>query len=111
MGRILVVDDEKEIADLLEVYLQNDGYTVLKAYNGTDALKYAESEEIDLAILGSIYRKRNWGIFLNSFIVWIMQEVPRVVAPAWDWRSPKRSWKPTAASSRQEVPGIRLSWK
>ncbi len=26
MGRILVVDDEKEIADLLEVYLQNDGY-------------------------------------------------------------------------------------
>ena len=42
MGRILVVDDEKEIADLLEVYLQNDGYTVLKAYNGTDALKYAD---------------------------------------------------------------------
>ena len=29
MGRILVVDDEKEIADLLEVYLQNDGYTVI----------------------------------------------------------------------------------
>ncbi len=51
MGKILVVDDEKEIADLLEVYLQNDGYIVRKAYCGSDALKYIETEEIDLAIL------------------------------------------------------------
>ena len=36
--KILVVDDEKEIADLLDVYLKNDGYTVYKFYNGTDAL-------------------------------------------------------------------------
>ena len=35
--KILVVDDEKEIADLLEVYLKNDGYTVFKFYNGADA--------------------------------------------------------------------------
>lgn len=31
---ILVVDDEREIADLVEVYLQNEGYTVYKFYNG-----------------------------------------------------------------------------
>lgn len=49
--KILVVDDEKEIADLIEVYLKNDGYTVYKAYNGIEALKYIESAEIDLAIL------------------------------------------------------------
>ncbi|MGN0423919.1 MAG: VanR-ABDEGLN family response regulator transcription factor [Acetatifactor sp.] len=49
--KILVVDDEKEIADLIEVYLKNDGYTVYKFYNGTDALKCVESTEIDLAIL------------------------------------------------------------
>lgn len=48
---ILVVDDEKEIADLIEVYLKNDGYIVYKAYNGIEALKYIESAEIDLAIL------------------------------------------------------------
>ncbi len=36
---ILVVDDEKEIADLIEVYLKNDGYKVFKFYNDTDALK------------------------------------------------------------------------
>lgn len=49
--KILVVDDEKEIADLLEVYLQNDGYTVYKFYNGTDALRCIEENELDLAIL------------------------------------------------------------
>ncbi|MDE7015961.1 MAG: VanR-ABDEGLN family response regulator transcription factor [Lachnospiraceae bacterium] len=48
---ILIVDDEKEIADLLELYLQNDGYTVYKFYNGTDALRCVEETELDLAIL------------------------------------------------------------
>lgn len=48
---ILVVDDEKEIADLIEVYLKNDGYTVYKFYNGTDALECIGKTELDLAIL------------------------------------------------------------
>lgn len=41
--KILVVDDEKELADFVEVYLKNDGYTVYKFYNGTDALRCIES--------------------------------------------------------------------
>ena len=49
--KILVVDDEKEIADLIELYLKNDGYTVYKFYNGADALKCIENEELNLAIL------------------------------------------------------------
>lgn len=49
--KILVVDDEKELADLLEVYLRNDGYSVYKFYNGTDALKCIEETALDLAIL------------------------------------------------------------
>lgn len=48
---ILIVDDEKEIADLIEVYLKNDGYTVYKFYNGMDALKCIEETELDLAII------------------------------------------------------------
>ena len=36
---ILIAEDEEEIADLLEVYLENDGYIVHKFTNGTDALK------------------------------------------------------------------------
>ena len=49
--RILVVDDEREIADLLELYLKNDGYTVCKFHNGADALECIENTDIDLAIL------------------------------------------------------------
>lgn len=48
---ILVVDDEKEIADLIEVYLKNDGYTVHKFYRGVDALRCVDETELDLAIL------------------------------------------------------------
>ena len=51
MERILVVDDEKEIADLLELYLKNDGYEVYKYYNGIDALACIEKNELDLALL------------------------------------------------------------
>ena len=48
---ILVVDDEKEIADLLEVYLRNDGYTVHKFYNGTEALSCIKTTPLDIALL------------------------------------------------------------
>ena len=43
---VLIVDDEKEIADLIEVYLKNDGYTVHKFYNGLDALECIETQKI-----------------------------------------------------------------
>ena len=49
--KILVTDDEKEIADLLEIYLVSDGYQVYKAYCGADALKIMEEQDISLAIL------------------------------------------------------------
>ena len=50
-ANILVVDDEKEIADLIELYLENDGYTVYKYYNGKEALDCIGKIELDLAIL------------------------------------------------------------
>lgn len=48
---ILIVDDEKEITDLLEVYLLNEGYYVHKFYTGKGVLKCLEQQPIDLAIL------------------------------------------------------------
>lgn len=48
---IMIVDDEKEIADLIEVYLLNDGYNVCKFYSGTEALSFAERNPVDLAVL------------------------------------------------------------
>ena len=49
--KILVVDDESEIADLIEVYLNNENYTVYKFYTAQEALNCMEETPIDLAIL------------------------------------------------------------
>ena len=48
---ILVVEDEKEIAEAVEIYLLNQGYNVFKAFNGMEGLKVLENEEIHLAIV------------------------------------------------------------
>lgn len=48
---ILVVDDEKEIADLIELYLKNENFTVHKFYNGNDALDCIATTQFDAAIL------------------------------------------------------------
>lgn len=51
MSRILVVDDEKEIADLIGLYLENEGYEVRKFYKGKEALECIEKEQLELAVL------------------------------------------------------------
>ena len=43
---ILLVDDEKEIADVMELYLAGEGYTVHKFYTGREALAFAERTPI-----------------------------------------------------------------
>lgn len=48
---ILVVDDEREIADLVELYLTNENYCVSKFYNPVEALHSIESIKYDLAVL------------------------------------------------------------
>lgn len=48
---VLIVEDEKEIADALEIYLKNQGYRVLKASNGIEGLEIIEKEEIHLALV------------------------------------------------------------
>ena len=49
--KILIVDDEIEIADLIELYLKNEDYTVFKFYNAKEALACIETTALDLAIL------------------------------------------------------------
>ena len=49
--RIFLVDDEKEIADLIELYLKNDGFDVIKCSDGKTALEKIHTEAFDLAIL------------------------------------------------------------
>jgi len=51
MYNILVCDDDKEIVNAIEIYLSKEGYNILKAYNGKQALKVIEKTEIHLIIL------------------------------------------------------------
>lgn len=48
---VLVVDDEKEIADLIALYLENEGFSVIRCFTAQDALLHIEADSIDLAIL------------------------------------------------------------
>ncbi len=48
---ILIVDDEQEIADLVEIYLVSDGYSVFKANNAQEGLDVLEREDIHLVLL------------------------------------------------------------
>jgi len=50
-SRILIVDDEREIADVVELYLKNENYEVEKCYNGEDALRLIEESTPDMALL------------------------------------------------------------
>ena len=50
-ANILVVDDDKEIAELVGIHLREEGYEVYKAYSGKEALKIFKQERIDLVIL------------------------------------------------------------
>lgn len=49
--KVLVVDDEIEIANLLEVYLKNEGFEVYKFYKGMEALNCIQHHHIDIAVL------------------------------------------------------------
>lgn len=48
---ILVVDDEEDIANLVEIHLVSDGYKIFKAYNALDGLKLMKNNDIKLAII------------------------------------------------------------
>lgn len=50
-GTILIVDDEKEIRDLVDIYLKSDGYNTIKACDGLEAIEILEKNEVDLIIL------------------------------------------------------------
>ena len=51
MYNILVCDDDKAIVEAIEIYLSQEGYHILKAYDGEQALKILETEEVHLLVL------------------------------------------------------------
>ena len=51
MQTILVCDDDKEIVEAIDIYLQQEGYQVLKAYDGEEALEILKEKEVHLLII------------------------------------------------------------
>ena len=51
MYRILVCDDERDIVSALRIYLTAEGYEVLEAYNGSEMLRLAATQEVHLILL------------------------------------------------------------
>lgn len=51
MYKILVCDDDREIVETIEIYLSQEGYQILKAYDGIEALEILEKEEVNLLII------------------------------------------------------------
>ena len=51
MQTILVCDDDKEIVEAIEIYLTQEGYEVLKAYDGEEAIQTLKKEHVDLLIM------------------------------------------------------------
>ena len=51
MYNVLVCDDEKDIVSALQIYLKSEGYQVFSAYNGKEALKIINREDIQLVLM------------------------------------------------------------
>lgn len=97
-ARILVVDDEPEIAELVEVYLKSEGFAVFKCYNGTSALELLSREGVDLAILdvmlpdisgftlcGEIRQKYNFPVVMLTAKVEDMDKITGLTIGADDY--------------------------
>lgn len=57
--KILIVDDEKDIRNLIEIYLKSEGYETLKAKDGEEALYLLKGNDVDLVILDVMMPKLN----------------------------------------------------
>ena len=51
MANILVCDDDQQIVEAIDIYLTGEGFHVIKAYDGAEALKLLDSNQVDLLIL------------------------------------------------------------
>ena len=63
---ILIVDDERRMVSLLQSYLEQEGYRVLTAYNGREALEVARRENPDLVVLDIMMPEMNGYEFMNA---------------------------------------------
>ena len=64
MQTVLVCDDDKEIVEAIRIYLEQEGYQVLSAYDGQQALRQMEENPVDLLVIDVMMPKRYWDSIL-----------------------------------------------
>ena len=65
--KILIIDDEKEITELIEVFLKNESYQVFKTYSAKEAVHVINKESIDLAIVDVNVARWKWFQFVQAY--------------------------------------------
>ena len=63
---ILIVDDERRMVSLLQSYMMQEGYRVVTAYNGREALEVADKENPDLVVLDIMMPEMNGYDFMHA---------------------------------------------
>jgi two-component system response regulator ResD len=62
-GKILIVEDEKKLSEIMSLYLKNENYDVKSAFDGEDAEEILEDNEFDLVILDIMMPKKDgWSL-------------------------------------------------
>lgn len=82
---ILVVDDEQSIADLVELYLQNESYQVFKFYHGQEALDSLKKNHYDLAILDVMMPDLDGFSLLKKFVKIIFSQLLCLLLKIMTW--------------------------
>lgn len=66
MPKVVVVDDDANIRELVRLYLEDEGYEIIQKSNGEEALEYVENHAVDLVILDIMMPKMNgWDLCAN----------------------------------------------
>ena len=82
MFNILVCDDDKEIVDAIDIYLSQEGYHILKAYDGLQAIEIMKKEEVHLILLDIKMPEMN-GIDALKEIRKFDQDIPIIMQSAY----------------------------
>lgn len=81
--RILVVDDEEGIRDILKIYLESDGHNVFTAKNGLEALKILDKQNVDLILLDLMMPVMNGWEFSEALSKTIHANIPKIIITAY----------------------------
>jgi DNA-binding response OmpR family regulator len=87
--KILVVDDEKQIVDIVRAYLEKDGYRVVAAYDGRQALEVAARERPALLVLDLMLPEMSGWDVMRSLRQ--TSDAPVIILTARNW-GPTTTW-------------------